>query len=93
MTKFPKQLKIGGHIIKVKFVEFDDDRCGEFDTYKNEISICKNLAQSQKEVTLLHEIIHALNSTLDADNDMGHIFIESLSQQLFQVIKDNKLFR
>lgn len=87
--KLPKKLKIGGHWVKVSMVPLPDGTDGEFSTATNEIRIADNLAPSQVEVTLLHEILHAINAQFD--KDLEHIILESLSQQLFQVLSDNKL--
>lgn len=87
--KIPKSLKIGGHTIKVSVVPLPDGTDGEFSTATNEIRIADNLAESQAEVTLLHEIMHAINAQFD--KDLEHIILESLSQQLYQVLHDNKL--
>ena len=92
--KIPKRLKIGGHIVTVKIVEIPKEDCdGDFSTYGNLIRIDKRLPQSQREVTLIHEIFHALNSVIDDKNPAAHSLIESISQQFYQVLKDNKLLR
>lgn len=89
--KIPKQLKIGGHVIKiVRDLELPGEN-GNADTEKNQINICKNLPQSQKESTLIHEIFHFLNTTMDGD--IGHMLMDSLSEQFYQVLKDNKMLR
>lgn len=49
----------------------------------------KNLPQSQKESTLIHEIIHICNTEVGSENH--HALISSLAEQLYQVLKDNKL--
>jgi len=85
----PKHLKIGGHIVKVDCSKELVDLNGEADTSTNTIYICKTLPQSQKEATLIHEIFHFLNTTLD--HGEAHRLIDSLSEQLYQVLKDNHL--
>ena len=88
--KIPKKLKIGGHNIKVVLKPFwkgSDSEDGLFENCKNEIWIKAELSQSQKEVTLIHEILHVLNSTLN------HVVLDSLSEQLYRVLKDNKSLR
>jgi Zn-dependent peptidase ImmA (M78 family) len=87
--KFPKSLRIGGHTIKVTLCDLPDGIDGEFSTDRNEIRINSKLPKSQRDVSLLHEIMHALNS--EFDKDLQHIILESLSQQLYQVLSDNKL--
>lgn len=87
--KIPKKLKIGGHIVTVREVEevVDGEKwAGGWTESQNLIEIRKAQAQSQKEVTLIHEILHCINLQLDHDH------VEFLSQALYQVIKDNKLY-
>lgn len=85
----PKKLKIGGHIIKVKVEACNN--MGEYDATKNEITILKSAPQSQKESTLIHEIFHALNTTLSGGHNFSHSLLDSLSEQFYQVLSDNKL--
>lgn len=82
----PKKLKIGAHTYKVLVKELDVN-FGQVDREKNIISISDKLPQNQQEVTLIHEILHALNNELD------HTFLDSLAEQFYQVIKDNKLWK
>jgi hypothetical protein len=49
--------------------------------------IDKNLSRSQKEVTLVHEILHAINSEIEERE------IEFMAQALYQVFSENKLFK
>lgn len=74
----------------VTLAELPDDIMGEADIFTNEIKINNKLPQSQQEATLFHEVLHFLNWTLDSE-PMGHIFIESLAEQLYQVLAENKL--
>ena len=89
--KIPKKLKIGGHVVTVKVVdnvanEEGTTWAGGWTGSQNLIEIRKAQVQSQKEVTLLHEILHCINLQLNHDH------VEFLSQALYQVIKDNKLY-
>lgn len=88
----PKKLKIGGHDITVIVQHIDDDdHChGLWDPTSNTILIEETDAQSQQEASLLHEILHVLNATIDEDH-IGHAFLDALSEQLYQVLKDNKI--
>lgn len=88
--KIPTKLKIGGHVISI-IESADEKNAGEYDIYKNTISLGKNLPQSQKEATLIHEIFHALNTTLDGGHNFSHALLDSLSEQFYQVLTDNKL--
>ena len=87
--KIPKQVKIGGHILKVRELEFADDEnlCADNSYVQNEIRINKKLPQSQKEATLIHEAMHTMNTTME------HCLLDSLSEQLYQFLKDNNLLK
>lgn len=82
--KIPKRLKIGGHLVTVRFSKDIEDN-GFSDTVKNEIVINANLPQSQREATLIHEVLHFLNTTIK------HDLLDSLSEQIYQVLSDNKI--
>lgn len=86
--KIPTKLKIGGHMVTVLEKEMDD--CGTFDDEKMTITINSKMPQSRKESTLIHEIMHVFNSTLSESRE-GHSLQDSLAEQLYQVLKDNKL--
>lgn len=85
--RIPGKIKIGGIIYKIKIVDDMKDKAGEYDSSKQTIFICK-AKQGSMEVTLLHEILHAIN------NEMGEVETEFLAQALYQVIKENpKIFQ
>ena len=88
--KIPKKLKIGGHIIKVDCSEELRGANGMSSYMTNTIKLCKSLPQSQKESTLIHEIMHFINSDL-GDRESHHAILSSLAEQLYQVLKDNHL--
>lgn len=88
--KIPKTLKIGGHIVNINLQELDNEN-GKSDFGKNSITICETLPQDQKESTLIHEIMHYMNSTLGGESTLSHCLLDSLSEQFYQVLKDNKL--
>lgn len=90
--KIPKKLKIGGHIYKIDSTEELDGISGDTDSVKNVIRLSKTLVPSQREATLIHEIFHAINTTFGSTND-GHRFLDSLSEQLYQVLSDNKMLK
>lgn len=89
--KIPKKLKIGGHQFTVKEVK-DYGAMGSTETRKNLITICEDAPQTQKESTLLHEIFHCINTTFGSDM-VSHSLLDSFSEQLYQVLKDNKLLK
>lgn len=84
----PKTLRIGGHTYKIVFTTLENE-LGKCDYDKCIIYIEKDMVQSQKEATLIHEVFHALNSTMD--EGLGHMLLDSLSEQFYAVLKDNKL--
>ena len=90
--RLPKKLKIGGHVFTVDASKELDNSNGETDYKKNLISICKTITKDQQESTLIHEIFHCVNTTF-CDKDTSHILLDSLAEQLYQVLSDNKLLR
>lgn len=91
--KIPKTLKVGGHIYKV-FLKELDDCSGETDMKKLSISIDKNAPQSVQEATLIHEIMaHCINSTFAGENHIAHGLMDSLSEQMYQVLSENKMLK
>lgn len=91
MFKLPKKLKIGGHTFKVSEVELNS--LGECDSTKNTIKIMKGIPESQKVATLIHEIFHAINTTFSHGHNFSHSLLDSLSEQFYQVLSDNKLLK
>ena len=88
--KIPKQLKIGGHVYKVIFVEDLPDANADIDEKKNVIRIDSEVTKSQQEAAFIHEILGACNPTL---HEKDHIALASLAEQLYQVLSDNNLLR
>lgn len=89
----PKKVKVGGVTYSVKLAEdwignrgYDGEFCMS-EPRGNVIYIDSSLTQEGKEITLIHEALHAMNST------MSHEFLDSLSQQLYQFLKDNNLLK
>lgn len=80
-------LKIGGHDYTLVYTDdpLGSKDLGMTDRTKNQIAIYSKLPQSQRDVTLLHEILHTINGELD------HVLLDSLSEQIYQVLKDNKM--
>ena len=85
--KIPKKVKIGGHTIIVRQIEMvDDSTCsGDAQYVSGQIRINKDLPQTRKEAVFIHEAMHHINSTLK------HELLDSLAEQLYQFLKDNKL--
>lgn len=89
--KIPKEIKVGGHKIKVVFKELADS-FGEYHHAEGVIYIHPNLPQTQKESTLVHEVLHVMNATIGA-TQTGHSLLDSLAEQMYQFLRDNKLLR
>ncbi len=89
--KIPKQIKVLGHIYKIKEVnpdnKFLDVAYSRVDRLKQEIVIRDTLSRSFKEECLLHELLHAC----DHHDAIPEECIQNLSCNLYQVLKDNKL--
>jgi Zn-dependent peptidase ImmA (M78 family) len=80
----PSKVKIGAHTIRVRYVDTMEE-FGSADWNTGEILINSNMPQSLQESTLIHEMIHFMNSTLD------HELLDSLAEQLYQALKENNL--
>lgn len=86
-----KTLKIGGHQVQLRLEDLDSrDLLGETDFNIPSIVIDKNATQSFKESKLFHEAGHLMNTTLDS-NEIGHIFLDSFAEQMYQFLSDNGL--
>jgi hypothetical protein len=91
--KIPSELKIGGHTIKVILDEhMPEDLDAEYISHKQIIRLDAFNPQSLLESSLIHEIMHVLNGTFDNDT-LGHSLLDSLAEQLYQVLSDNDLLK
>ena len=93
----PKKIRIGGHTVKIVFGIINDDmgkgELAETNYENNTITIDSRLARSQQESALIHEIFHLLNGTFNSSSNYAHALLDSLSEQFYQVLSDNKLLR
>ena len=89
--KIPKTVKIGAHTIKVEIKPLDRD-CGYYEHKKGLIVIDADMPQSLQESTFIHEVIHVMNSTI-SEGTVGHALQDSLAEQLYQVLKENKFLK
>lgn len=88
MSKF---LKIGGHQVQVIIKDIDgDDVTGITDWNVPSITINSKTSQCFKESTLIHEALHCMNTTID-EEPLGHVFLDSFSEQMYQFLSDNGL--
>lgn len=91
--KIPSKLKIGGITYQVRLATdwFESDGSDGETFYDkrngNVIYINSELSKEAQEIALIHEALHCINSTMD------HEFLDSLSEQLYQLLSDNKLLR
>lgn len=90
MNNIPDILKIGGHTINVEYRELQDDNA-QFDWETNTITISSKLPLDQQQSAFLHECFHVMVTSW-GDGDFGHIFLDSLSEQLYQLLKDNDIY-
>jgi len=88
----PDNIKIGGKIFKIGLANLNktDNRKeygGQSSIFKHWIKIQCDMPDSQKEETLIHEIIEIIANM----NDLGlnHTQISTLSNSLYQVLVDN----
>ena len=85
----PKKVKIGAHTFVIKEVadHFDGEDIGRCDLEGCKIFIKKGLSDTHKLSTLMHEAMHAMNTTIE------HDLLDSLSEQITQFLMDNKLLK
>lgn len=100
--KIPDKLKIGGHQYKVifpyHFKELNSAH-GQHDATVNEIRINDldsagiKRADSQISVTLIHEIMHALDRLTGqdrlGDSDNSEKYLACLAEMIYQFLTDN----
>lgn len=85
------KLKIGGHQVELIIKNVNGkEYIGITDFNIPSITIDSETCQSLKESSLIHEAIHMMNTTIDGEN-MGHAFIDGLSEQIYQFLSDNGL--
>ena len=98
--KIPETLKIGGHVYKIIFPYVFTERydlAGDHNGENCEIRIAEKdgdikRAKSSVEVTLIHEVLHAIDSTTGHRmfaGEEGEKKIEALSEGIYQVLVDN----
>lgn len=86
--KLPKQVEIGGHLIKVTEVTGLASRhgeCGSFQLSSLTIEIDKGLPDTLKEETLWHEIVEAINAIYELE--LPHRSIQILGVGIHQSSK------
>ena len=96
--KIPRNVNIGGIIFNINLVSgktnnslHERDYLGNIDYEKCVITIDGDLNQQQKEVTLLHELMHGIANHFCIE--VEEVGIDRLSRGIYQVLKDNKLLK
>lgn len=90
----PKEFKLFGLTFKVTQpwkIDKTDNHWGECYIANKTIKVKRNLNKEQKEITYLHEVIHAIldmNEYDDLSNDEA--FVERFSKGLHQVLTTSK---
>ncbi len=90
-----KKLKILGQTFEVEETEFNDEgnniTFGESDFVSNKIKINRKIKEERKEITLIHEIIHCIFTSLRFDNENeNETLISSLAESLYLFLKENE---
>lgn len=83
-------LKIGAHTYELVVAPIEDDACGSTDFIKSKIEVDSRLSQTLKESTLIHEAMHACNTTICDDHTM-HSLMDSITDQLYAFLSENGL--
>lgn len=89
----PRVLKIGGHLYSVVLTADQgllEGALGCMSEQEGTIWLDSSAPQSIQESSLVHEIFHAMASTL-SESPLGHALMDALSEQFYQVLKENKL--
>ena len=102
--RIPKSVKVGGHILQVKMCHTNDtskgnNNYGKTDFNTMTIMVEKDVARCQQEQTFLHELMHAVAFQSSVAHDLNNDkklseeeVVRRLSETLYQVFKDNRLF-
>ena len=88
MIPFPKYVRVGGHVIKIKRVPDlikDEDAFGTWDDGTLTIAIDANLSSSLAWETLWHEVVEAINTSIDSKLD--HHVIQTTGLLIHQVFQ------
>jgi len=93
--KIPDKVKIGGKSYEIIIQNLRKETAsGEFSMLQpavQRIWISNEMTQEQQEVSFFHEIIEAIK--FDNDLESTHQTLQTLTEQLYQVLKDNNLLK
>ena len=88
--QIPKQIKIGGYIVSVEFVNnlmTDRQHNGEYHPRIQTIKIDKDCSEQEREEVFIHEVLEAIKAIYDIQ--LEHRDLSLLATVLHQVIVDN----
>jgi len=90
--KFPKKIHVAGQDFNVKLVGFrENDNAGTYHSHFHEIQVnTESGPESSHAETFLHELIELVNDM--AALKLPHKKINDLSQWLFMIMRDNKIY-
>lgn len=100
-----KQFLIGGHLYRIRYqtsktiarlmdkyhVSDKNGTDGFYNPDNNTIYVASDISRSGKGVTLLHEILHAIEAILGID--LGEKRVIQLSEAMYAVLKNNGVIR
>ena len=94
MSEFESELKVCGHYFRVKIVENlrdheGNDAWGRIHIGLQTIELERNCSDTKKEETIVHEVIHAIDDSLELGCDEGQVC--ALANALFQLGLGEKL--
>lgn len=85
------EIKIAGYRIKAetdKNLIANESRLGEYSSFEQRISIAEGLTEQQKNETLIHEILEAINDIYELGLDHDEQLCK-LSVAIHQIVVDN----
>lgn len=85
-------VKIGGYSISIETTDKilpNEGRIGEYSPFEQKISIATGLTKQQKNETLIHEVLEAINDIYELNLDHDEQ-LSKLSVVIHQIIVDNK---
>jgi len=80
----PKKLKIGGFQVEIRQIKGLPDDGNMTETT---ILIREDLSPNEKELTLIHELLHKINPNMHEE------IVEYISRALHQIFHDNKMLK
>ena len=86
----PKRVIVQGVAHTVEEHKFNDDTNGMCVSELGRILIKKSLCEDKKKQTFLHELIHAIENSNNAIDELSEIQVEMLATGLHTFMRDNK---